>query len=87
MHKAGRIFLYVVLIACGVVTLVPLVWMVAACFKQKEDFFHYTFFEYGTKRRPKRPVFVGVILDQSLQQIQHSFGQRVFDGCDVRISL
>lgn len=44
MHKAGRIFLYVVLIACGVVTLVPLVWMVAACFKQKEDFFHYTFF-------------------------------------------
>jgi ABC-type glycerol-3-phosphate transport system permease component len=39
-----QVLLYTVLITCIVVTLTPLVWLVASSFKGPGDFFHYTFF-------------------------------------------
>lgn len=41
---ARRVVLYAALLPALVVTLVPLVWLVAAAFKGSEDFFEYTFF-------------------------------------------
>lgn len=39
-----RALLYGALILAGVLTLIPLVWLVACSFKNSEDFFAYTFF-------------------------------------------
>lgn len=39
-----RVLVYAVLAVAAVVTLTPLVWLVAATLKADEDFFHYTFF-------------------------------------------
>jgi ABC-type glycerol-3-phosphate transport system permease component len=39
-----RAILYGSLILVGVITLIPLVWLVACSFKNSEDFFAYTFF-------------------------------------------
>ena len=41
---AGRLATILALTACSAVTLVPLVWLVAAALKQPDDLFHYTFF-------------------------------------------
>ena len=41
---AGRVVLYTALAATATVMLTPLIWLVAAAFKNKADFFTYTFF-------------------------------------------
>jgi len=44
MKPLGKVVLYGVLIATGLLTLVPLIWLVACSVKGGEDFFAYTFF-------------------------------------------
>lgn len=39
-----RLFMYVLLLAAAVVTLTPIVWLVAASIKGPDDLFHYMFF-------------------------------------------
>jgi len=43
----GKIFVYIVLWAAAVVTLVPFLWMVAAALKSREDFFRSLFLPEG----------------------------------------
>jgi len=40
----GRSVLYALLLACAVITLTPIVWLVAASLKGPDDLFHYMFF-------------------------------------------
>jgi ABC-type glycerol-3-phosphate transport system permease component len=42
--KAGRFAVQGLVIALAALTLVPMVWLVAAAFKTRDDLFHYTFF-------------------------------------------
>lgn len=44
MKVLRRILLYVLLTVTALVMLTPLVWLVAACVKSEQDFFHYLFF-------------------------------------------
>jgi multiple sugar transport system permease protein len=39
-----RVFIYVALLAATAIGLMPLFWLIAAVFKDSEDFFHYLFF-------------------------------------------
>jgi len=43
-HPLTRIFIYVALLAATAIGLMPLFWLIAAVFKDSEDFFHYLFF-------------------------------------------
>jgi ABC-type glycerol-3-phosphate transport system permease component len=40
----SRVFIYVSLLAATAIGLMPLFWLIAAVFKDSEDFFHYLFF-------------------------------------------
>ena len=40
----GRGTIYLGLILCAMISLTPLLWLVAASFKGPDDLFHYTFF-------------------------------------------
>lgn len=44
LRTTRSIVTYALLVGASAVVLVPLVWLVAAAFKAKEDMFHYTFF-------------------------------------------
>ncbi len=44
LNLLGYLALYAVLGVCAVVVLTPLVWLVAASFKGRDDLFHYLFF-------------------------------------------
>lgn len=42
--QLGRVFLYVLLIFTACIALMPLLWLLLASLKGKDDLFHYTFF-------------------------------------------
>lgn len=44
MVKAARVVLYLFIVSMAMITLVPMVWLIAAALKSPDDLFSYTFF-------------------------------------------